>query len=234
MTLSDVLADLTLLEDIEKATLRLVAQALFDFRNAARDIFAGETDLPMDIAEDISREALDSLGAARVTTRLFGKVDYKRAQYVFLPGRTVKQALFVDSKAEKTEGRATVTLQVSQTSMCIRQIRGGEEKNVPGGLPTIIERDGGRLLTTTIFAKYNYREDGGARRLEDITVAGLPNGVLQDRYNPTARDTIWLAGRNSPLRGEDFRMRLSFADLRKKAGWRVQTIPMAGDFQWAQ
>ncbi|MDX1993005.1 MAG: SfiI family type II restriction endonuclease [bacterium] len=43
-------------------------------------------------------------------------------------------------------------------------------------------------------------------------------------YNPTAEDTIWLAGRNAPTLGEDFRVRVAFGRLKSKSGWRVQKI----------
>lgn len=55
-------------------------------------------------------------------------------------------------------------------------------------------------------------------------MAVIPNGLLQDTYNPSAGVSIWLAGRNAPSLGEDFRVRLAFAKLREKAAWRVQTI----------
>lgn len=57
---------------------------------------------------------------ARIDQRLFGKMDYKRACYLFHPNYAIKQALFVDSKAEKIEGRNTATLQTSQLSMVVR------------------------------------------------------------------------------------------------------------------
>lgn len=68
-----------------------------------------------------------------------------------------------------------------------------------------------------------------------VTVAALPNGLLQDRYNPTPQDTIWLAGRNAPTKGEAFRVRLSFPRLRAKCYWRVQTIPSPpSQFVWSK
>lgn len=91
--------DLDRLEEIEKATLRLVVQALYDYREAAIEIFHHESDLAADIGEDITREALDRLGMARIDQRLFGKIDYKRARYLFHPDYAIRQALFVDSKA---------------------------------------------------------------------------------------------------------------------------------------
>jgi len=70
------------LESIEKGSIRLVTQALCDFREVAADIFRRERDLAQDIAEDITREALDRIGVSKIDTRLFGKMDYKRARYV--------------------------------------------------------------------------------------------------------------------------------------------------------
>ena len=64
-----------------------------------------------------------------------------------------------------------------------------------------------------------------------IIVACIPNGILQDRYNPSATDGIWLAGRNAPTLGEDFRVRLSYKLLRSKAAWRVQEIPLNVEFE---
>lgn len=222
------------MEDIEKATLRMVFQATIDYRAQAREIFAMEKDAPMDIAEDITREALDSMGVSKMPMRLFGKVDYKRAQYVFLPERSVKQALFADSKAEHERGRNTATLQMSQISMRVRQRRSGQSVDMPGLLPLFIERENARFLTTTILVKYNYRDDEDERVLSSIIVACVPNGYLQDKYNPNADDTIWLSGRDAPTLGEDFRVRLSFEKLRGKARWRVQTIDLQNEPVWEE
>ena len=206
-------------EEIEKASARLVTQAVYEFRDTAADIFSKEKDLAQDIAEDITREALDKLGVSRMDLRLYGKIDYKRARYVFHPEYAVRQALLVDSKAEKEHG--TSTIQTGQTSMRIRHIRAGQPVDVPGDLLVSI----GSCLTTTIFVKYEYEEDP-VSRLHEITVATLPSGMLQDLYNPSVEDTIWRAGRNAPTRGEPFRVRLVFAALKAKMRWRVQTIPM--------
>jgi hypothetical protein len=57
--------------------------------------------------------------------------------------------------------------------------------------------------------------------------------MLQDRYNPNPKDSIWIAGRNAPTLGEEFRVRLSFHRLKEKANWRVQSIPMIpNEFSW--
>jgi hypothetical protein len=221
------------LEEIEKASLRLVVQAVYDYRATAVEIFRQESDLVADIGEDITREALDRMGMARIDQRLFGKIDYKRARYLFHPDYAVKQALFVDSKAEKVSGQRTATLQTSQFSLTVRQMRAGEQVDVPGNLPAILHIGAEAYISTTIFVKYNYDEQSHANELKSITVAALPNGLLQERYNPTWDDGIWLAGRNAPSRGELFRVRLSFPMLKAKSGWRVQTIPVAsGTFSW--
>ena len=210
-------------EEIEKGSSRLVTQAIYELRNEAADIFSRERDLAQDIAEDMTREALDRLGVSRMDFRLFGKIDYKRARYVFHPGYAVRQALLVDSKAEKERG--TSTLQTSQTSMRIRHVRAGSVVDELGELPEIIESEKGNCITTTIFVKYEY-QDRPEARLREITVVALPSGMLQHRYNPTPEDTIWRAGRNAPSRGEPFRARLVFDLLKGKTRWRVQAIPL--------
>ena len=220
------------LEDIEKASLRLVVQAVYDFRETAAEIFKIESDLVADIGEDLTREALDKLGVSKIDQRLFGKIDYKKARYLFHPDFAVKQALFVDSKAEKVSGRGTATLQTSQLSLIIKQFRANEPIEVFGKLPCVIENT---FITTTIFVKYNYSYNKIECKnvLEDITIVALPNGFLQDIYNPTANDTIFIAGRNAPSRGEEFRVRLSFNRLKEKAKWRVQNIKLSpNEFLW--
>lgn len=226
--------DLDRLEEIEKASLRLVTQALYEYRDLAVEIFLQEGDLVADIGEDITREALDRLGTSKIDRRLFGKVDYKRARYVFHPDYAAKQALFVDSKAEKIAGQGTATLQITQLSMIVRQIRFHSRIEVPGRLPKVLMVGGEPFITTTIFVKYNYDITDGKYQLRTITIVALPNGILQEKYNPSVDDTIWIAGRNAPSLGEEFRVRLSFSRLRAKARWRVQTIPVSpGVFQWA-
>jgi len=221
-----------LIEEIEKGSTRFVAQAIELFRAEAIDIFAHESDLQADIGEDITAEALDSLGMSRMAQRVFGKMDYKRARYIFEPDYAVRQVLLVDSKAEKTAGVAR--LQTSQTSMHIRQVRQGQELDVPGKVPTVATLKNVRFITTTIFVKYVYGRKQGANVLKKIIVACVPNGFLQNIYNPTAADTIWVKGPNAPTRGEPFRTRLSFARLKAKANWRVQSILIdpAAPFAW--
>ena len=207
------------IEDVERSCLRLVVRAIQDYKEKAKEIFRDETDDVDNRGEDITREALDTLGVSRVHTRLYGKIDYKRAAIVFLPDREIKVALMIDSKAEK-DGN-TATLQMSQTSMEVRQKRSGKTVAVKGTLPPFIEKDGHKLQTVTIIVKYVYSKSGAKCVLERMKIACVPSGCLQDDYNRSETDTIWMAGRNAPTLGEDFRVRLSFSLLAKKAAWRV-------------
>lgn len=224
MSIREQLDDLTPneIEDIEKLTLRWIFQAVLDFGMESHEVFLKSPDDVKDVAEDITRELLDRLPGHNVPQRIFGTVDYKKARYIIMPQQTVRQALFVDSKAEKS-GR-TATIQMSQTSMFIRQTRAGQDTNEKGLLPEVSEYSGKHYLTTTSLLHFLYTDTNDIHHLKTVTVAGIPNGKLQDTYNPTPTDTIWLAGRNAPSLGEDFRVRLNFAKLKAKANWRVQRI----------
>ncbi len=213
------------IERIEETTLAMVVRALFDYRRDAVEIFREETNKPQDIAEDVTREALESMGLPGLRERLYGKVDVEKAIYVFLP-EPHPVALMLDAKAEKTDGQRTATIQMSQTSMTVRMRRAGQNLEEKGKLRTEIERNGRLFLVVTIVAKYVYEPADESHELRSIVVACIPNGRLQAIYNPTVEDSIWLAGRNAPSRGEDFRVRLGFEKLRRKAAWRVQTVPL--------
>lgn len=217
-------ADLSLdeIEAIEKQSLRWLFQAGCDFGFEAWDIFHQSQDEVKDIAEDITREMLDRLGGYQIGRRILGNVDYRKARYIILPEFAIRQALFVDSKAEK-ESRVA-RLQTSQLSLEVRQMRAGQEVYAPGKIPTIASYEGTSLLTTILLAHYEYQDVEGQHVLRHMTLAALPNGLLQDRYNPSVDDTIFRAGPNAPSRGEDFRTRLSFPALVQKAGWRVQRV----------
>ncbi|MGP8260711.1 MAG: SfiI family type II restriction endonuclease [Acidobacteriaceae bacterium] len=231
-TLGKTAKGMNRLEEIEKATARLVSQALAEFADA-RSIFNSESDLQGDIGEDITREALERMGVSGARIRVVGKIDYKRARLVLHPEYGVRQALLVDSKAEK--GATNVArLQTSQTSLEIRQIRAGHEIAVQGSLPTVLDRDGVQFLTTTVFVKYHYIETEHGNNLRLIQIITLPNGMLQSRYNPDSRHSIWNAGPNAPARGEAFRTRINFQKLKALAVWRVQGIRLdpAAPFHW--
>jgi len=211
-------------EQIEETTLSMVVQALTNYAREAETIFREESDMPQDIAEDVTREAIMLMGVSGLQERLYGKVDVKKAIYVFLPD-PVPVALMLDAKAEKTNGDKTATIQMSQTSMRVRMTRSGKDVDHPGKLDMEIYKGGNRFYVVTIIAKYIYEKiSSGGLRLCSIMTACIPNGKLQDRYNPSAQDGIWLAGRNAPTLGEDFRVRLSFEKLENKASWRVNRI----------
>ena len=216
--------DLDNLERLEEVALSMVVQALTDYKDKARDIFEAENDLPQDIAEDVTREALEEMRLPRMDLRLYGKVDVKKAIYVFLP-KAMPVALMLDAKAEKGD-ETTATIQKAQTSMCIRMKRGGKIMNEQGTLEKTINRDGKVLQTVTIIAKYLYADQGKGYALNKIIAACIPNGQLQERYNPDVDNTIWRAGRNAPTLGEDFRVRLKFRELKRLAPWRVHEIAM--------
>lgn len=200
-----------------------------------------EKDLQADIGEDITREALDLMGVSRINRRLSGKIDYKRARYVFHPDYAVKQALLVDSKAEK-KTYSVARIQTAQTSLVIKNVATDGSLIEEAGRLQPIDENG--FITTTIFVKYHYidkqhpepapedlptekilRQRVGTT-LSRITIAALPNGRLQGRYNPTHDDNIWNQSPHSTKRHEKPRTRLSFLKLKKKTNWRVQRIPI--------
>ncbi len=211
------------IERLEQFAFSMVVQALTDYREQAAAIFREETDQPQDIAEDVTREAIEAMGFSGRQERLYGKVDFKRVVYVFTPeARAV--ALMVDAKAEKADGDRTATIQMSQTSMRVKMRRAGRVVDEAGKLDQDIQRDGRTFHVVTVIVKFVYGESGGGYALDRIIAACIPNGKLQGKYNPNDGDTIWLAGRNAPTLGEDFRVRLHFRRLKAKADWRVREI----------
>ena len=211
------------IEQIEKLTLRWIFQAVCEFGMEAHEIFLNSPDKVKDIAEDVTRELLDRFSGFNLQQRVYGTVDYKKARYVILPEKIVRQALFIDSKAEKENRSATI--QMSQISMWVQQKRSGSEIKEKGFLPEISQYEGKNYLTTTSLIHFMYQDDNeGRHHLSEVTLLAIPNGKLQERYNPTVREGIWLAGRNAPTLNEDFRVRVSFNRLKAKAPWRVQTF----------
>ena len=209
-------------ERIEKLTLRWIFQAILDFGMEAYDIFYQSPDEVKEVGEDVTREILDRMSGYNVQQRVFGTVDYKKARYIILPEQMVRQALFVDAKAEKDSNSATI--QMSQTSLYVRQTRAGVSVNEKGMLPLVSLYGGKQYLTTTAFLHFCYHDAEQKHYLNEIRAFVVPNGKLQDRYNPNAEDGFWIAGRNAPTLGEDFRVRVSFHRLKQKANWRVQRI----------
>ncbi len=114
---------------------------------------------------------------------------------------------------------------MSQTSLRIRQRRTGVETDEIGFLPEISKYGGKNYLTTTCLIHFMYHDDvNGIHHLREVKIAAIPNGRLQNIYNPVVDDSIWLAGRNAPTLGEGFRVRVSFSRLKNKTPWRVQTL----------
>jgi hypothetical protein len=231
--MADLTGDLAALtqdniERIERLTMRWLFQAVVDFGAEPVTIFRNSPDAVKDVAEDVTREVLDRLAGYNIQQRVFGNVDYKRARYIILPDQVIRQALFVDSKAEKSPTSAR--LQMSEISMRVRQICQGAAVDLPGKILPIQRFDGEEFLTTTMLLHYRYTQEDQQYKyaLHRLTLCAIPNGHLQSRYNPTAEDTIWLAGPHAPKRGEEFRVRLGFERLAKKAAWRVQQITYKG------
>jgi hypothetical protein len=224
------------IEEVEKVSTRIVFQALKDFLPEAAKIFKYSPDDPKDVAEDITREALGKLPGFPIPERIFGTMDFKRACYAFCPHFSVRQAFLVDSKAEKDANKAR--LQVSQTSLRIRQQRAGQEINQAPGLPTVFRSGNHDFLVTTIFVHYHYRDSqtqGEYKELISVTIAALPNGRLEHLYVSSAANTIWDAGPDAPTRGEKFRARLNFNKLKAKRAWRVQRLyPDASVNHWSE
>lgn len=214
------------IEQLERTAMSMVTQGLVDYTKTVVRVFQQDTDLPQDIAEDLTREAMDAMGLPSIKSRLYGKVDYKKSIYVFLP-EAHPVALMLDAKAEKPNGSSTATIQMSQTSMRVRmKRRSGEVVDEPGKLSPTIRSGRRSLLVVTIIAKYVYSEQARGRSLHRIILACIPNGKLQAVYNPDETQTIWRAGRNAPSRGEDFRVRLVYDQLSALASWRVKTLEL--------
>ena len=212
------------IEAIEKLSMRSTTQALLNFATSAWDEFRNSPDDADGVAEDVTQEALRDLSGFPIRQRLYGTVDYRQARYVFLPEYMVRQALFVDSKAEKSASSGRI--QISQTSLRVLFQRGdGTMVDTVGGLQPIINLSTGiSYLTTTLFVHYHYSEPPSGRLLRAIVIAALPNGSLESSYVISSTDHIWNVGPDSPVRGEKQRARLSFTKLAQKRPWRVQRI----------
>ncbi len=228
------LSDLEI-EIIEKASLRTLFQAAVDIGFDAFDIFLTSPDEAQNVAEDIAREMMDKLGGYHINTRILGNVDYRKARYVILPDLQIRQALFVESKAEKEQTSAR--LQMSETSLTVNQIKAGSTIAVQGQIPSISRYQAVPYLSTTLVAHFHYEDQGSTHVLKALVLAALPNGKLQHIYNPDAQHTIWRAGPHSDARGETFRVRLAFSLLENITPWRVQRVTYdAGtkqiDYNW--
>lgn len=245
------LADnLDALEDIEKTTMQEVCVAFNQHLDRCREAFENALDayphevhpdpdtrkysyLSAEVAralgEDLTNDIVGDYDVADGLDFLTGRLDHKCIRYAYHPDLgPVRQALFLDSKSEK-DGR-TSTLQRSQTSLDVmfKNTSTGEVYNEASYLSPVIERGGTSYLTTTLIVKYEYEgETIDEFTLNNIVVACIPNGLLQERYNASPEDgDIWRVGRNSPEHDEDFRVRIKFSELEQKAEWRVVKFPV--------
>lgn len=212
------------IEAIEQLSIRWATQALLNFAPNAWDEFRQSPDDADGVAEDVTQEALNDLRGFAIRQRLYGTVDYRQARYIVLPEYLVRQAFFIDSKAEKSASSGRI--QISQTSLRVLFSRpDGTIVDTPGGLPSVIHLSGGSsYLTTTLFVHYHYMQSSMERKLKAILLAALPNGKLAPTYVVSPIDHIWNVGPDSPARGEKQRVRLSFRKLSEKQAWRVQRI----------
>lgn len=215
-------------ECAEKVSSRYAYHALRDFAQESAYIFANSPDKKADgVAEDATRDALGRMPGYTVAERLFGVTDFKRAGYVILPDFAVRQALLVDSKAELTNTSARI--QISQTSLRIRQMRKGKAVDEPGELPEVMTIRQNPFLVTTLFVHYHYEDRaGGGRVLKEMTLAALPGKRFQNGYSRSAskKDTIF--GGSPHKDGEKFRTRLYFTRLETRCRWRVQRLAVTG------
>lgn len=219
--------DLTLdqIEAIEKLTMRWLFQAVSDMGTGPMEVFLRSPDDPDGIAEDVTREILDRLPGFNTSDRIYGDVDYRKSRYLLTPDLAIRQALFVDSKANLSP--TDVRIQMTQLSIRVNQLRQGQPVSVAGTIDPIYKDDEGRNhISTTTFLHYHYEHIASDSRhhLRSITILCVPNGLLQNRYNPSAQDSFWKVGPDSPTRGEKFRTRVNLKVLASKSGWRVQSF----------
>lgn len=210
-------------EVLERTAFEMVVQAVSDYLLQTQKIYREEDNNAQNIAEDVTREAMDSMGVPSIHERLYGKADYKRAMYIFVPeARPV--ALMLDAKTEESDG--TATIQKSETSMEIAYLdRNGNEIREEGSLQREIVRNKKKLHVVSVIAKYAYSDfPNGGYDLDEVVLACIPNGILQGKYNPNPESTIWRAGSRAPTLGEEFCVRLDFAKLQDREQWRVRRL----------
>lgn len=228
------------LEDLEKQTLRMIVQALQQYSREAKEIFeTTEADSPTEVivlAEDLTQYALEVAEVYPINKRYAGFIDYKRVRWLPTPAGLFPQVLLADAKASKENNRDT--LQASQLPMDAEFASGGNVVTLSAGvIPHMpIESADGQTLsavTTSIFVHFYYRDlvgdpRGRLRELRDIYILAIPHNRLKPRYNPNPQDTFFGAGKHSPARGEEPRIRVYFSRLRKMTPWRLQQLSYAG------
>ncbi len=227
------------LELLEKQTLRAIVQALQQYSREAREIFevtpATSKSEVIVLAEDLTQYALEVAELFPINKRYAGFIDYKRARWLPTFAGLIPQVLLVDAKASTENGRDT--LQASQLPMDAEFISQQKVVQLAAGVHPhmdISAADGKQLhaVTTSIFVHFHYRDTPAdperARELRDIYVLALPHNRLKPKYNPRPDITFFGAGKHSPARGEEPRIRVYFSRLRKAAPWRLQQLSYSG------
>ncbi|MBO0920367.1 SfiI family type II restriction endonuclease [Cellulomonas sp. zg-ZUI222] len=228
-------------EAIEKQTLRMIVQALQQYSKEAKEIFevtpAPSKSEVIVLAEDLTQYALEVAEVYPINKRYAGFIDYKRVRWLPTPAGLFPQVLLVDAKASTENGRDT--LQQSQLPMDAeyRKADGTVEQLRAGVFPHMVMASvtGQPLaaVTTSIFVHFYYRDlvddpAGRIRELLDIYVLAVPHNRLKARYNPNPDATFFGAGKHSPARGEEPRIRVYFTRLRAACPWRLQQLTFAG------
>jgi hypothetical protein len=227
------------LEDLEKQTLRMIVQALQQYSREAKEIFettaADSFTEVIVLAEDLTQYALEVAEVYPINKRFAGFIDYKRARWLPTPAGLFPQILLVDAKASKENTRDT--LQASQLPMDAEFMNGNAVVRLDAGVPPhmdIPSANGGALpaVTTSIFIHFYYRDlDGDPtrfRELMDIFVLAVPHNRLKQKYNPNPQTSFFGAGKHSPARNEEPRIRVYFSRLRQACPWRLQRLTYVG------
>jgi hypothetical protein len=224
------------IEQLEKATLRVIVQALQEYSWEAKQIFDktaadSETEVIV-LAEDILQYALEVAELYPINKRYAGFIDYKRVRWFPTPFGLIPQALLVDAKASTENNRDT--LQRSQLPMDaeFRDAKGKAHTLSAGVLPHLeIVFDGDVVLgaiSTSILVHFYYvnksSEPGTHRDLKSIFVLALPHARLKSKYNPSPDHTFFGQGKHSPARGEAARIRVYFSRFREMCPWRFQQL----------
>lgn len=223
------------IEQIEKATQRVVTQALQEYSREAKEIF-DNTYAPRDnevivLAEDLTQYALEVAECYPINKRYAGFIDYKRVRWLAMPFGLIPQAFLVDAKASTENNRDT--LQQSQLPMDADFESNGNSFHMKAGVVPHLEIpsfDGSqiRAIATSIFVHFYYskidNDKPPYRDLKSIFALSIPHARLKSRYNPNAATTFFGQGKHSPARSEDPRIRVYFTKLRQMMPWRLQEL----------
>lgn len=227
------------IEQIEKASLRAVTQAVQEYSREAKEIF-DNTYAPSDnevivLAEDLVQYALEVAEFYPINRRYAGFIDYKRVRWMAMPFGLVPQAFLVDAKASTENTRDT--LQRSQLPMDADFESNGTQYKMQAGVVPHLEIpvfNGFPLkaIATSIFIHFYYLKLGQDaepyRNLRSIFALCLPHARLKSTYNPSAAVTFFGQGKHSPARSEDPRIRVYFTKLRRMMPWRLQELRYSG------